>query len=111
MNPAQEAAWQRANEIEAGIRRITGGYHLKDLPPDTAGEPRCLHVLEMIFNLRLVVAEGECDSPAGGYGRAWCYSGTGLETLQQIVVQAITWDGSDDTEPTGWVKAIPRAVW
>lgn len=88
-------------------KAIFGGFHLRALPADSQGRVRCIHALQMIYNWRMVVSVGECDHIATGISRGWCYEGAGLETLLRVVGQAIAWDGSDDTEPEGWIKATP----
>lgn len=91
-------------------RAIRGGFHLKDLPP-FKGQERCVHALQMTYDWDLVRSVGKCDHVSSGYDRGWCYEGTGLETLHRVVAQARLWDGSDHTEPEGWIRAIPPLEW
>lgn len=83
---------------------IDGGYHVKDLP-----DGRCVDVLQMIFNWRVVRTAGR--GPDGEHqwiDRGWCYQGRGLDTFLLAIGEALAWDGADDTEPAGWIKrAIP----
>lgn len=89
-----------SEETEIPLRQIQGGYHVKDLP-----DGRCVDVMIMLWNWRVV----RSDQGHMGMDRGWCYEGTGPATFQRAVVQALTWDGADDTEPEGWIKRVASA--
>lgn len=77
------------------VTLIDGGLRVKDT--GTA----YVDVMRMIFNWR--VARTPKDHPES-VDRAWCYYGTGTETLLRAVAAARDWDGGDDTAPRGWDK-------
>lgn len=80
----------------AGLTPIDGGWHVKDLP-----DGRCVDVLTMIYNYRLVRSDRDHSS----YDRGWCYQGTGPATLLTTITAALAWDGADNTQPGGgWIK-------
>jgi hypothetical protein len=71
------------------------GYRVKET------ETHYIDVVPMLFNHRLVTTRK--DNPLL-YDRGWCYQGAGLEGFTAAVTAALAWDGSDDTEPEGWIK-------
>lgn len=86
---------------------IDGGFHVKDLP-----DGKCVDVLRMLFNWRVVRSDARlADGTHMSMDRGWCYQGNGLDTFLRAVGEALAWDGADDTEPEGWIKAaipVPR---
>lgn len=55
-----------------------------------------IEVAPMLFNDRIMVVPKAAPRT---YGRYWCYPKGGAALLA-----ALAWDGSDDTEPVGWIK-------
>jgi hypothetical protein len=55
----------------------------------------------LLGNHRVVETDLRCPL---SYNRGWCYSGQGARML--AILAALAWDGSPDTEPTGWIKEI-----
>lgn len=86
------------------ITPVRSGFHVKDLEPFRPGVPRCVHVMKMLVNHRIIRTIGECDSTSSSYDRGWCYEGTGFDTLMLATSMALAWDGGDDSEPSGWIK-------
>jgi hypothetical protein len=39
-----------------------------------------------------------------GYTRGWCYAGP--HSFALALHAAVTWSGSPDTEPSGWIKSV-----
>lgn len=82
---------------------IRGGYHVKTLP-----DGRCVDVLKMLYNWRLVVSEPTHRFVASG----WCYFGHGedsegrVRTMDSAMLAAMlaakAWDGRG--EPPGYDK-------
>lgn len=70
---------------------IVGGFRL-----GTVGRHH-IDVVKMLFNWR--VCETLVDHP-GLYDRHWCFP-----KLEDALVAVALWDGAEDTEPTGWIKA------
>lgn len=91
--------------------QIYGGWHIKDLDPDEHENPRCVHVLEMIYNYRIVRSVGECDTFTSGYDRGWCYKGRGKTAFTLAILSAVSWDGGDDTSPLRWNKNVMTGQW
>ena len=89
------------NDVEHVFEPIEGGFHVKDLP-----DGMCVDVMKMIFNWRIVRSFGRSDAGEHMYmDRGWCYQGTGPETLLKVLLEALLWDGADNTEPGGgWIK-------
>lgn len=56
-----------------------------------------IEVVPMLFNDRIIVVPKEAPLT---YGRFWCYQKGGA-----AIFAALAWDGSDDTEPVGWIKS------
>jgi hypothetical protein len=92
------------NQYGAALEPVEGGYHVKELPSG-----KCVDVLRMIFNWRVVrTDERSADGVHLSMDRGWCYEGTDMHSFLRAVGEAIAWDGSDDSEPQGWIKrAIP----
>jgi hypothetical protein len=79
------------------LTEIDGGYRVKTT------ETHHLDVLRMLYNWRLVT------TPIGhedGWDRGWCYFGAGDASFRNAVLAAWAWDGSSDTEPAGYDKAL-----
>jgi hypothetical protein len=82
---------------------IHGGYHVKTLP-----DGRCVDVLKMLYNWRVVLSEPTHQFVAHG----WCYFGHGQDsegrtrTMDSAMVAALfaakIWDGRG--EPPGYDK-------
>lgn len=92
------------------ITTITGGWCVKRLP-EKDGTPRCIHVMEMAFNFRIVRSIGECDHTFSSYDRGWCYVGKVKEVFTMAILQAVTWDGEDNTCPYRWNKNAMTKEW
>lgn len=74
---------------------IDGGYRVKTT------DTHHVDVLRMLYNWRVVT------TPIGFpyvYDRGWCYEGAGVSGFLRAVLAVLVWDGSDDTEPEGWLK-------
>lgn len=91
-------------EIFRPFRQIVGGWHIKDLRRDEFRRPRCVHVMEMLDNFRIVRSVGDCDSPMSFYDRGWCYRGRSKGVFALATLEALIWDGEDDTNPLRWNK-------
>lgn len=60
-------------------------------------ETSYIEVTPMLFNDRIIVVP---KSAPRTYDRFWCYQKGGA-----AILAALAWDGADDTEPVGWIKA------
>jgi len=58
-------------------------------------------VVPMIYNWRVCTTPKSCPLV---YDRGWCYQGTDAATFVAAVLAAWAWDGSDETEPAGYLK-------
>lgn len=87
-----EPVWERVHVVEPGWWRVHA------LP-----DGRAVDVVMMIHNARLVVT----DASGTGYDRGWCYAASHpVLAVVSALGAAMAWDGSDDTEPAGWVKDV-----
>lgn len=86
---------------EGAFRVIDGGFHVKDLPPDEYGRPRCVHLMVMLVNFRLAIWTGECDSPASSFSSFACYQ---FPKVRNLFFLAFEWDGEIETIPPGWSR-------
>jgi hypothetical protein len=84
------------------ISPVDGGFRIKET------DAHYVDVLRMLVNWRVVTIPK--DSPMT-YDRHWCYGGTGFATLLKAVLSVEEWDGSDDTEPAGWIKNGQTGEW
>jgi hypothetical protein len=79
---------------------VEGGFHVRSL-----GQDRCIHVSRMLVNWRLGLWHGLCDNPMSYQEYYWCYQGTGKQTFLRIVGAALSWDGTPENPPGGWIKS------
>lgn len=70
--------------------KTVGDYHIEVIP--------------MIFNWRVHTVRVD-GGPWEWSERFWCYEGRGWDSYLAAVLAAHVWDGADDTEPAGWIKA------
>jgi hypothetical protein len=59
-----------------------------------------VEVVPMTFNYRL-----HTRTEHGWSIRYWCYEGKSQQSFMAAVLAAHVWDGSDMTEPLGWIKS------
>ena len=71
------------------------GIRIKETPHG------CVYVERMIFTWRVKLVENPDSLVCGGIG--WCYPGNNLPLA---LANAWAWDGSPDTEPSGWIRSI-----
>jgi hypothetical protein len=83
---------------------------VEPLDPDAYGigvrvmtTDRChVDLVRMIFNWRIC----ETDLGAGlSYGRYWCFPGTGNETFDRALAEALRYGGRPDDQPAGFIKS------
>jgi hypothetical protein len=68
-----------------------------------------IEVMPMLTNWRLhTIRVGRY--PWEWSERFWCYKGRGPESFTAALLAAHAWDGADDTEPAGWIKAYDGRV-
>ncbi|MEU8317096.1 hypothetical protein AB0C33_01895 [Nonomuraea sp. NPDC048881] len=99
MLTVQEPWLVEAELLGAQLKSLDYGFHVKELEPG-----RCVHVMRMLFNWRIVEWHGVCDSVLGHGGKYWCYQGIGLQSFLLAVGQAVQWDGTDDSMPAHWIR-------
>jgi hypothetical protein len=79
-----------------GLERLEyGGWRVKETGA------HWIDVMPMIYNWRIVTTPKSCPLV---YDRGWCYQGTGPAAFTAAVLAAWAWDGSDETEPPGYLK-------
>lgn len=97
--PAAEAIPQRWHPRDPACQAeacAEAGWPCRRLP-----DGRFLHVIPMIFNVRLVV-ETPMSNRTGQYDDGWCYS----KAHAFLALAALnTWDGGGDP-PGPWIKRI-----
>lgn len=81
------------------LQKIEGGYRIK-LSDDGRHH---IDVLLMLFNWRVVTTPTDCPLM---YDRGWCYFGRDESSFVRAVMAAWVWDGADDSEPSGYDKAV-----
>ena len=67
-------------------------------------EQRCIDVLSMLYNFRVVETLRSVNGGHSFYQRGWCYQGTGTVAFLRVLAALKAWDGSTNTEPQGWIK-------
>lgn len=90
----------------SGVRETERwGYHIKNLPPLSNGERRCVHTHRMLTNWRVTEIIGDCE----GFSlprKAWCYSNTSRASQMIAVAEALLWDGGEEYPGMHWIKEV-----
>jgi hypothetical protein len=60
-----------------------------------------IDICPMLYTWRIVTTPKRAP---GVWDRGWCYERAGLAGFLAVLIAAHAWDGSDDTEPKGFVK-------
>ncbi len=83
------------------LKPIRGGFHFGH-----RDDGRCVHIMRMLYNWRIVVVALPDECEDGGYLHGWCYFGHGVNDsgeprdMQTAMVAALlaarVWDGYGD---------------
>lgn len=100
---APDEQCSKCEEATTGpLTKIEGGFRVKETPT------HYVDVLLQLFNWRVALTPKRLPETID---RAFCYAGTGPDTLVKAIWAAQQWDGTLDTEPEGWNKNVQTGEW